>query len=424
MSISRRKFLGWSAAAVATGGCAAVGGNPIGGGAPPIGPQPTSPPDSTTPPATDPPTTTQPPTGGSQRRLVVLQLGGGNDAFNTLVPAASAYRDARPTLAVPEADLVTLNGLDGYSLHPGLASLAPLWDAGQLALVAGIGWAPGSRSHFEQLARWWQASDTPSGDPGWIGRWLDTQTGDDPLTVVGLRGGAPAIIGGTRRPTVMQRPSTFKLVAPGKNNIEPLRVALGTLGDGEELLVAGARDANAMALAALERVNSIDIDPASDDRQLGDITRALGDAADLMLGDEAITVAYVNAGGFDTHFDQTRRHNELTADIGAGIAAFQQQIAAAGQADDVLLIVWSEFGRRLAENGSGGTDHGKGGVAMLVGPGVAGGLHGALDLSALDDGDAPVTSDARTLHAAALSWLGADADALIGFSDTGGLVKP
>ncbi len=441
--VSRRQFLGWGAAAAAAGGATVLGSNVFGArsaageptpaptpAAPSSAPVPTTEASSTlAPPPTAPvtvPATVAPVVAPVRRRLVVLELSGGNDALNTLVPLAGGYRDARPTLAPAEASLVHLDGLDGYALHPGLSALAPLWQAGTLGFAAGIGWPQGSRSHFEQLALWWRASGESSSAAGWLGRWLDTQQLDDPLTMIGLNGGAPAVVGDTRRATVMRTPASFRIVTPRATDIPTFTAALRVAGPGEAPLVAEARRATSIAVDAVARVQAAlpagaGLDAPSDDGR-GEIARGLADASHLLAADPATDVVYVSVGGFDTHANQSVRHDALLADLGSGVAEFRQSLVDAGLADDVLLTVWSEFGRRVAENDSGGTDHGKGGLALLVGTGVAPGVHGALDLGALDDGDLPVTIDARALHAASLTWLGADPAALIGHADTAGLL--
>nr|MCU0271172.1 hypothetical protein [Acidimicrobiales bacterium] len=148
--------------------------------------------EQATAPSTSSTATTTPPR--PPRTLVVVQLSGGNDALNTLPPADGRYRDARPTLAVPEAELVALAGTDQWALHPSLAPLASRWQDGTLAAVAGIGFDEQSRSHFAALDTWWSALPGQARTTGWLGRWLDATTGSgdpNPLRAIALGSGSP-----------------------------------------------------------------------------------------------------------------------------------------------------------------------------------------------------------------------------------------
>ena len=150
------------------------------------------------------------------RVLVVLQLSGGNDGLNTLIPSDARYRDARHTLAIPEADLVAINAA-GYSLHPSLAPLAPLWNQGTVTAFEGIGMKDQSRSHFKAMDTWWSATPGASSQTGWLGRWLDaTEKGKapNPLRAVALGGGSPALVGLRSLPTVVISPAEFTLRTP------------------------------------------------------------------------------------------------------------------------------------------------------------------------------------------------------------------
>lgn len=420
--VSRRRFLG---AAGGVAGVAAVGGATwaalLRERVNDAGPRPSAPTSTRFPTsAVDPPPS--PLTGAAPGRvLVVVELAGGNDALNTVVPAAGVYRDARPTLAVAEADLVALSGTD-LSLHPSLAPLVPHWDAGALAAVAGVGMPDQSRSHFQAMDTWWTAVPGVSTSTGWLGRWLDA-TGDgepDPLRAIALGGGSPALVGIRGNATVVRSPATFGLRTSGRVDADALVDAF--LATAEPLAADPVHAAAQGAIpTALNAVELLEMAAGADDAAIADgafaanggntITGLLEVAAGIIDMDIGTRVITVGISGFDTHAGQPDTHAALLADVGGGIASFLDRLASDGHGDRVMVVTTSEFGRRVAENGSAGTDHGQAGCQFVLGPGVAGGqIVGGYDLAALDRGDLPTVVDTRSVYAAALDWLGGPTD--------------
>ena len=346
------------------------------------------------------------------RVLVVVQLSGGNDGINTLIPAGDGrYFDARPTLGVKEADVVALPGTDRYGLHPQLAPLLPLWQQGQLAAIDGIGFPDQSRSHFSASDTWWSATPDEPIRTGWLGRWLDA-TGDDtnPLRAVALGGGSPALVGEHATSTVVLDPAAFSLRTPRGADGDAIRQAfLATAAPlRPDPMAAAAQQAIPASLQAVDllaRAATGSGDQTSSAVDATSITGLLTTAAgiiDLQVGTQVIVVA---GGGFDTHSDQARRHPELLTDLAGGLTAFLDTLRSRSQADDVLVLTTSEFGRRVEENGSG-TDHGNGSVHFLAGPMVAGGqVVGQAELGDLVDGDLRSSIDSRSLYANGLDWL-------------------
>lgn len=371
-------------------------------------------------------TTTLGPTGGvplDQRVLVIVEMAGGNDALNTLVSSDGRYRDNRPQLAIPEAELLALPGTD-FSLHPSLAGLVPLWEGGTLAAVAGSGMAQQSRSHFKAMDTWWSAVPGAASQTGWLGRWLDaTLEGEnDPLRAIALGGGSPALVGTRTLATVVRSPATFSLqTAEGSDNDAIVEAFLSTaepLSGQPEL--AAAQYAIPSTLSAVELLASVsggtdeEVSLANDVNTVTDLLQTAAGIIDLDIGTRVITVGI---GGFDTHANQLGNHANLLADVGDGIAAFLARLEADGNADKVMLVTTSEFGRRVAENGSLGTDHGQGGCQFVVGPDVVGGqLVGGYDFDALTLGDIPAVIDTRSVYSAALDWLGGPTDEILGGS--------
>lgn len=351
------------------------------------------------------------------KTLVIVQLNGGNDGLNTLVPADGRYRDARPTLAIPEKDVLTLKGLDGFGFHPSLAPLQRLWDDQRLGLVQSIGYPEPDRSHFVAMDSWWRADD-PTLTTGWLGRAFDAISGElDPLFAVALGAQAPVLHGDHSWPIEVLRSGDFRFADLVETDmLRSLGSPLST--DPLFALAQQAFERAVDAVAEFDHVTSSSQDDNADtgsDREGGaSIAAGLHTAAQLIVTGKASKLIVVTAGGFDTHADQLDTHAALLSDLASGIDTFYAALEKAGVADDVLLVTTSEFGRRVAENASGGTDHGKGGLTFMAGKGASPGLHGTLDLKDLQDGDVRSQVDPRTLFTACLDWIGADAKSVLG----------
>lgn len=347
------------------------------------------------------------PFGG--RRLVLVQLHGGNDLLNTMPPNDGRYMDLRPSIGIAEADRVPLSGVDDATLHPALASLVPHWDAGRLAIVRGIGFADPNRSHFVSMDRWWRADQL--GGPGWLGAAVDMLPAETPpLFAAALGAGAPVLAGVHTQPTLIVSPSSFRF-----DGIDPawLGVMSGDEGDGEgDDLTSAVRHAFARTIDAVADLGRITAEEDTDEipeREGGaTIVNGLALAAQLLAGDVGTQVVVVSASGFDTHAGQLSTQAVLLQDLADGLVAFDAAIEAAGLADEVMVVTTSEFGRRAVENGSGGTDHGAGGLSFVLGRGIRGGAHGQVDLGDLLDGDVRPVVDPLSLFTDCLTWLGLD----------------
>jgi uncharacterized protein (DUF1501 family) len=366
--------------------------------------------------------------GRPDRTLVVVELGGGNDGLNTVVPMADpAYRTLRPTLGVTDA--VALD--DTIGLHPGLAKLAARYRAGQVAIVEGLGYPDPNLSHFASLGYWWSGVPGESGRAGWLGRYLDGTVGfDDPLAAVGIGPvPSPALLGNRsfatsisdatglapRLPAWVDTPDDL-LAAWGR--FAPASPDPATLLGGVQQaikLTVEARDELAGTLVAPDSGTAAA--PSAGYGQAATASAALGLAAHLVLGDRAPRLIYVNGlGDYDTHQGEAQRHPQLMQDLDSGLEAFFTTLDGAGAGDRALVMTVSEFGRRPAENGSG-TDHGTAAAQFLIGTKVHGGRYGAPpSLTQLDEhGNLAFTTDFRSLYATALAeWLGVDPEGVIG----------
>jgi uncharacterized protein (DUF1501 family) len=420
-TISRRHFLALSGGIVLAG-CAGTTDRRATTGAATTGTVPSS-----TVPSSVPTTVTTvdvaPDVVPDGRVLVLVELAGGNDAVNTLVPmagaAAGAYRDLRPTLGLDEGVPVALG--DGYGLHPSLAPLTGL--SSRLATVAGIGFSDPDRSHFVSFDRWWRA-DRVDESMGWLGRWLDTLPSDalGPLGATAVGRGSPVLRATSSSSTTIADASAFALPhLIGANMVSGFSTG-GSAGDPVLDAARHAWRSTNAAVAEFARVAAASVAEEPVDGYVDEMAIAattgfqsgLSLAAEIVTGDVGARVVVVSVGGFDTHSRQLDTHAALLADLAVGIERFWAAIDAAGLSDRVLMMTQSEFGRRVAENGSEGTDHGAAGVSFVLGNAVATGIHGILDLTGLLDGDVRPVHDPRALFTVALDWLGGDAERILG----------
>jgi uncharacterized protein (DUF1501 family) len=352
------------------------------------------------------------------RTLVVLQLDGGNDGLNTIVPyAQGAYYDARPTLGVAASDVIHLDSAVG--LHPSLAPLKPLYDAQKLAIVQGAGYPDPNRSHFRSREIWQTADPIEVDATGWLGRYADAHLADGgELAAVNIGGSLPKSLNANTVvvPSIVSLQSYQFLTDPAytgdaQNQVNCfLSVNDRPAATGDELALAtNARDAysgstelQAAAGGYTPRATYPDNSRLAADLQF---------AAQIITAGVGARILYLTTGGYDTHANQSNDHPRLFADLAASLAAFQADIEGQGLADSVALLAFSEFGRRVEENGSDGTDHGTAGPMLLLGTEVAGGLHGVYpSLTSLDtNGDLVFTVDFREVYADALeTWLGVE----------------
>jgi uncharacterized protein (DUF1501 family) len=346
-------------------------------------------------------------------------MSGGNDALNTVIPHDGRYHDLRPTLGIPDEKVLALAGAPNVGFHPALQPLVPLWDAGHLAVLPSIGFAADSRSHFESLEAWWTASPEHRHTTGWIGRWLDA-TGaalDNPLAAIALGGGAvPVLRAEHSQSTAVNDLAQFKLRT---SKLASAFEATAQPVSNEPLLA----QAQAAVSAATRAVTLLSKASAPSSAATSPITEGLAAVATLIDMDLGTRVFLVSGTGFDTHANQAATHQDLLGELAAGISSFFAALDKSGRADRVLLITTSEFGRRVEQNGSDGSDHGLGGVQFAAGRSVHGGLHGEVDLGRLVDGDLAAVVDTRSLYAAGLDWLGGPAAELLdGHTDDLGLV--
>ncbi len=339
------------------------------------------------------------------RILVVVQLDGGNDGLNTLVPLkCDDYAKLRPKLKIAEPHKFTPE----FGLHPSFRQMDKLVQAGHVLAIPGVGYPNPNRSHFQSMAVWHTAKTDIEEHKGygWLGRALDS-TGGDSYTIStdvprALRGRRSAAVALTR--------------------LEDLTLAdLGTVKNaaGPEVqqdLLAFVRRHAVDGTAASEKMAALAKGTDGANYPTNGLGERLKLISRLLKADLGTRVFYTVQGGYDTHATQAFSHSNLMFELAGAINAFFADLTAAKLADRVTLLAFSEFGRTIKENGSAGTDHGTAGTAFLVGPKVKGGVVGTLpSLTDLTEGEPKMTTDFRRVYSTVLSdWLGVKGDTLGG----------
>jgi uncharacterized protein (DUF1501 family) len=340
------------------------------------------------------------------RVLVVIQLDGGNDGINTVVPYRDdGYTRYRTSLRLPVDRLLKVD--DSVGLHPSLSGAAKLLDRGELAIVQGAGYPNPSRSHFRSMAVWHSARTDPEehGGAGWLGR-----AGDDRLArreawgsyFVGDGDAPTALLGRRSVPATLGRIEDFAL--KGAGDARRLIETKGTADDLAAFVRRSTLDAYVAAdrLAELTRAGR-----SSEGGSSSGLGQRLTTIVRLMKSGIGARVYYTRHENYDTHADQLNTHARLLLELSSALASFQDELAASGLAERVVVLCFSEFGRRVAENDSRGTDHGTAGPIFLVGKPVQAGLIGpAPSLTDLDYGDLKMSVDFRRVYASVLQdWL-------------------
>jgi uncharacterized protein (DUF1501 family) len=358
---------------------------------------------------------------GRGRILVVVQLSGGNDGLNTVVPYRDdEYRKRRPGLQVSTKEVLKID--DHVGLHPALDGFGKLLEQQRLAIVQSVGYPNPNRSHFESMAIWHTARlDHDAAAPGWLARAIDERPGpqgDAPGLHIHDAFPLPRALEGGRH------------VIPSLARLEQFRRRLGVPEGADAATQASALDrlgrqnrgeagsllqfvercslVTYASSARLERLRQDSTSTAAVYPDYLGLAKRLQLIAQLIKAGLTTSIYYTQVDGFDTHAGQATRHTQLLRELGISLRAFLDDLEKSGEADRVLVLVFSEFGRRLAENASGGTDHGTAAPVFLLGRSVKPGLHGPYpDLTHLDDGDPRHAIDFRRIYATVLDrWLG------------------
>lgn len=351
--------------------------------------------------------------------LVVCQLSGGNDGLNTVVPYANKkYYELRPTIGITEDKVLKVSNDVGF--HPSLVGIEELYKQGKVAVIDNVGYPNPNRSHFKSMDIWQSASPDLALKYGWVGRHLDQQALTGPLNPVVALGLS------TEKPRAL---SAKNASIPCFASLTDIQSMVGD-ADMERMLrqIQGPEAAQGSNARVVQQANKAALDAiAALKVQLATYTpkqkyatdpfgRGFQQIAQIVATSPATRVVYFSAGGFDTHARQAESHDRLLKGFGDAVNAFQKEMEAVGKADKVIVLVFSEFGRRCYENASSGTDHGAGGLMFLVGSKIKGGLYGGLpDLVNLQNGDLKHNVDFREVYASALdNWMGGDSEVVLG----------
>ena len=344
--------------------------------------------------------------------LVMLTLYGGNDGLNTVIPYAdSLYYSSRPEISYKPETVLPLDA--ELALNPSMKGLKNLWDQNKVAIIRGVGYPNPDRSHFSSMAKWQTASPVKNINTGWLGRWIDSQA-EDSMLAISLGSVLPPLFAGAKR-------SGSVLPLGG------LVIPKGTIGVNCQQLSKVARsDSNLMAAAATSMRNLFSVSstvqpvlkspaPINPDLPTVNGGNAGGDSklaqqldvvAKLIAAGAPTKVWSVSLGGFDTHANEANAQAELLGVVSDSISRFMGQLKSTSRANDVTIVVYSEFGRRVVGNGSQGTDHGTSGPMFIIGDKVKGGFYGDQpSLRNLIKGDLSVTTDFRDVYATLLEGL-------------------
>ncbi len=378
----------------------------------------------------------QPVTGKDDTILVILQLAGGNDGLNTLVPFADdAYHQARPRLAKKEKDIIKLS--DYVGLNSSMPFLGSLFQEGDLGIVQGVGYPNPNRSHFVSTSIWETADTTNRSATGWLGRYFDHAcSGADPTVGISFNKTQPESFGAAKNPGVcLNSPELYRWLHSGgeKAQAEEFFADINKPhadDDDEDMpsdggsiaMAAGGKVGGVAHESTLDFLERVALDARVSSKQILEIAakhktkvpydgtplaRNLNLVSRMIAGKMPTRVYYVSHGGFDTHNQQINSHDRLLGQMDSALKSFFTDLKQQGNDKRVVVMTFSEFGRRVAENASAGTDHGKASCLFVAGHGVKGGLYSKYpSLTDLSDGDVKHTIDFRSVYGSILGdWL-------------------
>ena len=356
--------------------------------------------------------------GNGQKSVVVLQLSGGNDALNTVIPYANGlYYDQRPYLGIPQEKALPLDG--ELALNPAMRPIKALWDDGEVAVINGVGYPNPNRSHFRSMDVWHTAQPADIAPEGWLGqavRELDPKS-ENVVTGVNFGRGLPRAMYAKDVPVAsVGNLETYGLMPDIKDEaaralaLEAFSQIYG--GSGKDTI---SQFISQVGMDALKGADILRTAPAAykSSVEYADtpIAQNMKNIAQVMFADVGTRVFYTQHGSFDTHANELSSHAKLWGDVSNAVADFMDDLREHGRDKDTLILMFSEFGRRINDNGAG-TDHGSGGVAFAIGGDVNGGFYGEFPSLRPEDqleGDMRFTNDFRITYSTILErWLGVD----------------
>ena len=341
--------------------------------------------------------------------LVVITLYGGNDGLNTVIPFKDPiYFSSRPDISYKPETMLPLDA--ELALNPAMKGLKALWDQKKVAIVRGVGYPDPDHSHFSSMAKWQTASPAKHISSGWLGRWVDSQP-EDSMLAISLGSVLPPMLAGTKR-SGSALPLGGLVIPKGDLATQCLKLSKPVAKDSKLMAAAATSMRNLFSVSTNVQPVLKSPAPVSPDLPTTNGGNAGGDSnlaqqldvvAKLIAAGSPTKVWSVSLGGFDTHANEANAQAELLGVVSDSLSRFMGQLKATTRSNDVTIMVYSEFGRRVAGNGSQGTDHGTSGPMFVIGNSIKGGFYGDQpSLKNLVKGDLAVTTDFRDVYATML----------------------
>jgi uncharacterized protein (DUF1501 family) len=341
--------------------------------------------------------------------LVVVTLYGGNDGLNTVIPYKDPiYFSSRPDISYKAETMLPLDS--ELALNPSMTGLKGLWDQQKVAIVRGVGYPKPDHSHFSSMAKWQSASPDKHINSGWLGRWLDSQA-EDPMLAISLGSVLPPMLAGAKI-SGSALPLGGLLIPKGSLGTQCIQLSKPARADSKLMAAAATSMRNLFSVSTsiqpilkLPAPVAPDLPTVNGGNAGGDsnLSQQLDVVAKLIAAGSPTKVWSVSLGGFDTHANEANAQAALLGVVSSSLTRFMSQLKSTSRLNDVTVMVYSEFGRRVKGNASQGTDHGTSGPMFLIGEKVKGGFYGDQpSLSKLVDGDLAVTTDFRDVYATVL----------------------
>lgn len=359
-----------------------------------------------------------------EKVLVVIQLSGGNDYLNCIVPYENGhYKDARPNIKITDDQVIPLD--KGYGLNPGMNPIKDLYDQGKVAIIHGIGYPVPNRSHFRSMDIWHTAEPTTVGSKGWLGQAIAQldPIGSNVVTAVNFANGLPRALAAPNVPVASVADLENYGLLTGVAGAEQRNMALNTFSRMYTPLIGSGAVMDYLGQTGLDAMRGADILKEGPKRYTSNVeypenpfAKSMKAVAQVHFADLGTRIFYTQYGSFDTHTDEVALQKHLWEDISSSVAAFFQDLEEHQLGDEVTILMFSEFGRRVRDNGTG-TDHGSGGVAFILGNQINGGHYNeypSLDPVKLIEGDLAFSNDFRGLYTDILEdWLEVEARPIV-----------
>ncbi len=355
-----------------------------------------------------------------EKKIVVVELSGGNDYLNCIVPYTdSRYIDNRPNVRISEDRVIPLD--DGLGMNPAMGPIKDLYDEGKVAIIHGTGYPEPNRSHFRSMDIWHTAEPTKVGNEGWLGNAINQMypKHDNVVAAVNFAGGLPRALVALGAPVASVTDLDNYGLMTHMGESDHRNEMLQAFRDMYTLAIGSGPVMDFLSQTGLDALKGADILGTVTEKYSSDVeyaqnsfAKAMKGAAQVLQAEIGTRICYTLHGSFDAHTNGIALQESLLDDVSGGIFDFYTDMKQANKSDDVIVFAFSEFGRRVKDNGNG-TDHGSGGVAFVIGDSVRGGHHGeypSLDEDKLVEGDLEFNLDFRSIYTEILEdWLEVDA---------------